>query len=96
MLDRFNDYNQISLVVKDQFRTCLIIEQGPFSYQVIISGLTNILIIFQRVVINSFAKYLHDFMQSIFDDSSIPGTPTQHSGLFPKLLQDVRIGIGLN
>lgn len=62
ILDGFNGYNQIPMVVKDQLKSYFIIKWRPFAYQVMSFDLKNVPTAFQRIVMHAFAKYLNDFM----------------------------------
>jgi hypothetical protein len=57
-LDGYNGYNQVKMVEKDKEKTSFISEWGAYAYNVMPFGLCNVTITFQKVITQTFKKYL--------------------------------------
>jgi len=75
------------MVLKDQLKTCFIIEWGPFAYRVMPFGLKCAPATFQRAVMMAFAKFLNDFMQVFLNDFMVCGSKLLHLENLKKCLQ---------
>ena len=66
-LDKFSQYNQLSIAPKDQHKTTFAIEQGNFAYRVMPFGLTNAPSTFQRLMFHIFKDFLRNFLEVYVD-----------------------------
>ncbi|MCO5557472.1 hypothetical protein L7F22_011037 [Adiantum nelumboides] len=67
-LDKYSDYNQITIALEDQAKTAFIIEFGVFAFHVMAFGLTNAPATFQQLIYTTFKEYLREFYETFLDD----------------------------
>jgi hypothetical protein len=62
-MDGYNGYNQVKIAKENKDNTSFIFEWGTYAYNFMPFGLCNVLITFQKVIIQTFKEYINDFMQ---------------------------------
>ena len=67
-MDSFSRYNQVSVALKDQYKTNFASEDDIFAYCVMPFGLTNPLATFQQLMSHAFKEYLQKFLEIFMDD----------------------------
>jgi hypothetical protein len=72
-MNGYNGYNQVKMVEEDKEKTSFISEWGTYAYNVMPFGLCNVTATFQKVVTQTFKKYLNNFMQVFLDDFNVYG-----------------------
>jgi hypothetical protein len=55
---------------------------GAYAYNIMLFGLCNTLATFQKVVMQTFLKYLNDFMQVFLDYFNVYGQKEEHLNHF--------------
>jgi len=76
--DGFFGYHQIKIASEDMSKTTFTIEWGSFQYIVMSFGVKNALMIFSSVVVTTFKKFIHKFLEVYFDDWTIFGLLKKH------------------
>ena len=66
--DGFLGYQQVRIVEEDKKKTTFTTEWGSFAYHVIPFSFKNAPVIFSRIVIATFRKYIHKFLEVYMDD----------------------------
>ncbi|MCO5553404.1 hypothetical protein L7F22_006925 [Adiantum nelumboides] len=77
-LDGYSGYNQISLADEDREKTAFITEWGDFIYLVMLFGVCNAPITFQRTMMAIFLEYLQKFMAIFVDDFTVYSSTAKH------------------
>ena len=70
-IDGFSSYHQIKIAPEDMYKTNFSTEWGSYQYTVMPFGLKNAPTIFSRVVIDSFKKFIHEFLEVYLDEWTI-------------------------
>ncbi|KAL3683535.1 hypothetical protein R1sor_001557 [Riccia sorocarpa] len=74
LMDDYSGYNQVEIAPEDRKKTAFITPWGAYAHA------------FQRLVINTFAEYIGDFMEAFLDDFTVYGSADQHSQQFENAL----------
>jgi hypothetical protein len=69
--DGFSGYHQIKIAKEDHHKTTFATKWGSYQYIVMPFGLNNAPTMFSRVVVEAFKEFLHNFMESYFDDWTV-------------------------
>ena len=69
--DGFSGYYQINISPEDRSKMTFATEWGCFQYTVMPFGHKNVSMIFSRIVITMFKKFIHKFLEVYFDDWTI-------------------------
>lgn len=72
-LDGFSGYNQIQIAKEEQDKNTFTCSMGTFAYQVILFGLCNSPITFQRAILAIFVDLMNDYVEVYMDDFTIHG-----------------------
>lgn len=67
-MDAYSGFHEMPLAEEDQEKTAFITNKGFYCYKVMLFGLQNALVTFQRVVKTVFAPQLGRNMESYIDD----------------------------
>ena len=70
-MDKFIGYHQVRIEKEDRINTTFTTEWGLFSYVVMPSGLKNAPTIFSSIVVATFKKIMHKFLEVYLDDQTI-------------------------
>ena len=60
----FSGYHQIKIALEDRYKTTFAIEWGSYQYTIMPFGLKNEPTIFSSIVITSFKKFIHHFLEA--------------------------------
>ncbi|KAL3701345.1 hypothetical protein R1sor_019367 [Riccia sorocarpa] len=85
-MDGYSGYNQVEIAPEDSKKIAFITPWGAYAYARMPFGLSNAPATFQRLVIDTFAKYIGDFMKAFLDDFTIYGSADQHLQQLEKAL----------
>ncbi|KAL3699575.1 hypothetical protein R1sor_017597 [Riccia sorocarpa] len=85
-MDGYSGYNQVEIAPEDRKKTAFIIPWGAYAYARMPFGLSNAPATFQRLVIDTFAEYIGDFMEAFLDDFTVYGSANQHLQQLEKAL----------
>jgi hypothetical protein len=96
-MDGYSGYNQVKMVEEDKEKTSFIFEWGAYAYNIMPFGLCNGLTTFQKIVTQTFKKYINNFMQVFLDDFSVYGQKEDHLSHLKKCMTQCRNnGISFN
>jgi hypothetical protein len=94
-LDGYSRYHQISITPKDKYKTTLIIDWGAFIWKVMLFGVKNGPLTYERAATKTFKEYLDNFMKIFLDDFTM--YMESHLQKFKLCFQKCReYGISLN
>ncbi|KAL3691906.1 hypothetical protein R1sor_005557 [Riccia sorocarpa] len=85
-MDGYSGYNQVEISPDDRKKTSFITPWGAYAYARMPFGLSNAPATFQRLVIDTFAEYIGDFMEAFLDDFTVYGDADQHLQQLEKAL----------
>ncbi|KAL3691076.1 hypothetical protein R1sor_004727 [Riccia sorocarpa] len=85
-MDGYSGYNQVEIAPEDRKKTAFITPWGAYAYARMPFGLSNAPATFQRLVIDTFAEYIGDFMEAFLDDFTVYGSADQHLQQLEKAL----------
>ncbi|KAL3684863.1 hypothetical protein R1sor_002885 [Riccia sorocarpa] len=85
-MDGYSGYNQVSIADEDQRKTAFITPWGAYAYARMPFGLSNAPATFQRLVIDTFADYIGEFMEAFLDDFTVSGDAEKHLEQLEKAL----------
>ncbi|KAL3684568.1 hypothetical protein R1sor_002590 [Riccia sorocarpa] len=85
-MDGYSGYNQVEISPDDRKKTTFITPWGAYAYARMPFGLSNAPATFQRLVIDTFAEYIGDFMEAFLDDFTVYGDADQHLQQLEKAL----------
>ncbi|KAL3680880.1 hypothetical protein R1sor_023836 [Riccia sorocarpa] len=85
-MDGYSGYNKVEISPEDRKKTTFITPWGAYAYARMPFGLSNTPATFQRLVIDTFAEYLGDFMEAFLDDFTVYGSADQHLQQLEKAL----------
>jgi hypothetical protein len=67
-IDEFSGYHHIHITKEDRHKTTFSTEWGSYQHTIMPFGLKNAPTIFSSVVVEEFKEFLHNFLESYFDD----------------------------
>ena len=77
-LDRYSDYNQISIAPEDQEKTAFTCPYGTFAFRKMHFALCNASATFQRCMMSIFSDLVEEAMEIFMDDFSVYGSSFEH------------------
>ena len=90
-LDGFIGYNQVRMYPEDQEKTTFVTEWGVFVAVVMMFGLKNAPITFQRMVMEIFEEYIPTFMQVLMNDFAVYSRKMEHLNHLRMCLEECRV-----
>jgi len=89
-MDGFFGYHKIKIVPEDRSKTTFAMEWGCFQYIVMPFGLKNAPAIFSRIVVATFKKFIHEFLEVYLDDWTFFGLVKKHTESLRLMLDTCR------
>lgn len=85
-MDGHSSYNQISITSRNHYKMAFTTPWSTFIYEIMLFGLCNALVVFQRLMSFAFSNLLHKFMTMFINDFSIqPSKITYHDSVMASL-----------
>jgi hypothetical protein len=95
--DGFFGYHQVQIAKEDKKNNTFMTKWGSFSYNVIPFGINNVAVVFSQIVIATFHKFIHKFLEVYLDDWTMYSLLKDHIKLLWLMLDHCKkLHISLN